>query len=137
MSDSNTGDGESTSGASLRTGSDALTEGVSKMGSGISEILLSLWTRFDNRPILRGVVTAVITGFIARVALGLLGILYIYFFAEAAVISRDVSVQTFPLPLGLSTWLLWGSVLFISVLAYFRMVELRQRIEELEARVEA
>jgi uncharacterized integral membrane protein len=71
------------------------------------------------------------------VALGLLGILYIYFFAEAAVISRDVSVQTFPLPLGLSTWLLWGSVLFISVLAYFRMVELRQRIEELEARVEA
>lgn len=133
-------DGEATeetpSGDEIKIGSDELTEGVSKTATGISRLVLGLWRRLDGHPILKFLLLAGVSTVVGNIAVRTIGATHNYFFDAAVPLSRDVAVETFPLPLGLSVWLLSILLLFVGILGYLRVVALRQRIEELERRVE-
>lgn len=118
----------------LRKGSDELTEGLAKTTSGISRIILSLWDRLEGHPVLKTIIVASGSAVIGKTVWSVLGAAHTFFFGETAVISRDVSVQTFPAPLGFSVLVISVALVAVIIAGYLRFVSLRQRIEQLEAK---
>lgn len=129
-------DGEDSEGnapsETLRTGSDNVVGGVSKLGTGVQQVGLSAWQWLDRHPIIKWVVSVAVGLVVSQAMLQAAGWLYAYFFGRMVPIGGDVSVTTTPLPLGLSVnvlFFLWVSTVWVATV---RIVRLRQRVEQLE-----
>lgn len=120
----------------VEKGSDNLIEAFRRFRYGLYHISRSVTIWFDHHPLLKWVILALLSTGTGIVAVEIISKLHSYFFGAIVPIQRDATVSVFPAPIGFTLWLF--SVLFILyVLAsYFRFVALRQRIDELEERVE-
>ncbi|MDR5672468.1 hypothetical protein RH858_04800, partial [Halalkaliarchaeum sp. AArc-GB] len=116
----------------IKKGSDNLIEAFTRLREGVHYLSRSLSIWFDRHPVLKWIILAPASAIIGGLGIRLLTGVYVYFFGATVPISRDVKVEVFPAPIGFTLWvLLFAFVLFV-LLAYFRFVTLRQRLDELE-----
>ena len=118
---------------SLREGSEDILQGVTHLSKGVRQVSRSISGWFDRHPYLKYLllttVSIAITPLILQVGAFLEGLI----FSRTLPISRDVSVEVFPIPIGFSLWLVSGAFVFLFLFTYFRLVGLQMRVEELES----
>ena len=117
---------------SLRQGSDDVIDGFRQLASGSKQISASIASWFDAHPILKWVIITPVSAFVGNLAIQLISAVHAYFYRATVPISRDIKLEVFPLPVGFSLWILTVAFVLLSISVYFRIVTLRQRIEDLE-----
>lgn len=117
----------------MKKASDSLREGVSGILTASIYAVRGFWERLDNHPILRWVVLATAGAIVSKAIFNAVGFLSTFFYGSTVPISNDIMLQTLPLPVGLSIYLLFTLWLLTTVSAYLRLAELRERIDDLES----
>lgn len=74
----------------------------------------------------------IISTAISPVLLQILTRVQTYLFGAVVAVSRDISVEIFPAPVGFTLWILSIGFIALGLQSYIKFVSLRQRIEELE-----
>lgn len=112
----------------------AFREGLSGISAGIVLLIRGFWKWSNDHPIIRWIVIPIASGIIFKIFLRLSGRLYNFFYGQTVPISNDIILGTLgPFPVGLTIYLL-GTVWIISmVVVLVKILELRERINELES----
>jgi hypothetical protein len=117
----------------IKATSDSLRDGVAEILSAFIYAIRGFWEWSDNHPFLRLLILAPVSAIVSSAVFRVLGSLYSLFYGSAVPISSDIMLQTLPLPVGLSIYLLFTLWLLTTVTAYLRLVELRERVDEIES----
>ena len=102
------------------------------MKEGLNHYVSSLGVWFEQHPWIKNGILLVISAIVGPVFVQILSQMQIYLFGAIVPISRDVRVEIFPAPIGVTLWILSISFVLLSLQAYFRFISFRNRIEELE-----
>lgn len=116
----------------LKEASDSFVEASSNVSRTAEYTTKGIWRWFGNHPIIRWLVLLPSGYLITQGLLEFAGWFYVYFFGGNVIATRDIQVQTHPLPLGFSLNLLFLLWFVAVIIGYQRLIRLRQDIEELE-----
>ena len=116
----------------VKKGSDSVREGFYHLKEGLNHYVSSLGVWFEQHPWIKNGILLVISAIVGPVFVQILSQMQIYLFGAIVPISRDVRVEIFPAPIGVTLWILSISFVLLSLQAYFRFISFRNRIEELE-----
>lgn len=135
MSDETEDEGGTNPSEKLRSSSDQLIEGIENVYIGVSGVLWSTWELAGETKYIqwiREVLVLAIGGVILWILTRAANRLLTWAYGNNVVAGRDIEVQTTLLPLGVSIDLLFLVLLGVSALGYWRVVKLRQRVNQLE-----
>lgn len=121
-----------------------LEEAVSSFMSGLSGLTTGVvhtikwgWKWLEEQHPLTQIIVAIPVTWVVQHSLGMVsGVVHSTFFEGLVVIERDIALQTLPIPVGLSIYLLFVLWLITAVSAYSRIVALKKRIRKIESEVE-
>jgi len=134
MTDDEPDTGEETN--HLATGSGRLVDGISHIIDGMNHIKLFLKQWRSKHPYIRFVLDLLVGSVVLYVIGRVAKVGYEFFFGKIVVAGNDVGTATTPLPLGLSVNILFILWLVTAYVGFVRLVQLRQRIVELENQLE-
>lgn len=117
----------------LREASNSLLNALSSFSSTVENLLRWLWFWFEDHPVVRWFVLLPIGWIVIQGLLEFVGRFSIFFFGAVIPTSRDIQVETHPIPIGLSLNILFLLWILTTFAAYRRIAILRRRIEILEA----
>lgn len=121
----------------LKEGSDRLVDGVEEIGAAMGHFSRSISVWFNQHPVIRFVVLAPVSAVVGWALIQVVEFVQNLFYGRTAPIGRDIQLGTFPIPVGLSLWLLTILMVFVIFVGYFRFVSMRQKIERMEEKLEA
>jgi hypothetical protein len=88
----------------------------------------------DNHPWIKKIVQTAVLGAVVTGIGYTLGFLHWYFFGSVIPMQRDAAVQTFPLPIGATLWILLGLSIGTLMYSWYKIVSLRKRVDKLESK---
>jgi hypothetical protein len=123
---------DSNEAAEIEQASDDILEGFQKLSDGVSGLVVFLvdWTK--RHPVLKWLVLAPVSTVIGGFILFILEKFYSYFFGQNVPIGNDIEVETFPLPIGLTLWLLTTVIILQLLVISLKFVSIRKNIESIE-----
>ena len=124
---------ENPSSEPLKDASDSFLEGISGVLSGFVYLIRAFWVWTEDHPFLRLIILAPVSAFVSKAIFNLIGRIHSSFYGQAVPIQSDIMLQTLPLPVGLSIYLLFTLWLLTTVTAYIRIAELRERVDAIES----
>ena len=119
----------------VKKGSDNIIQSLNLLKQGLQHYILSIKASAKQHPIIASFILAPITTVAGGAIIKGLNSIYTYFFGATVAVSRDIAVKVFPAPVGFTLWILLTGFLLHSLLSYFRLKELDQKIKQIEQEV--
>lgn len=115
-----------------REASTSFLNAVSNTRDLIGHSIHAIWNGLDERPILRFVLLALFSSGVAKIVGWTAGAMHSFFFTRPLTMQGSVMLSTFPLPVGLSLWILTVLWIWTVLWAILRISELRRQVEAIQ-----
>jgi hypothetical protein len=94
--------------------------------------VLAVWIGLEDRPILRAIVVGLVSTALTSAIVTVAGLVYSFFFTRSVTIQGTIDIETFPLPVGFTLWILTILWVGTALWATIRIAELREEIEAVQ-----